>query len=523
MATMARHLALTLALATLTAVGLAGATAGSAPADTPADTAGEDVLIEVKFDEDLAVRSTGTGTGTGSTLRAAGGQELPRTAELLERHDARALLPFLDGDAARQLRAATREQERRSAGDEALPDLASWYTAVLPAGTDTDAVLAELRALPEVAFAEPAPEQAPPPATPTRPAQPADTPDLTDRQGYFGPASANGIDADYSRGVAGARGEGIKIVDLEYNWNPFHEDLQLDWSTDIGQDRFVRDDTFGDEHGTAVFGQLVADDNAFGVTGGVPDAEIHGISPTEALPTGGTEWRPGPALAFLASLQGDDGGLFMQPGDVVLLEQQGGQVIPDEDCPAQAGSCYSPLEWNAPVHEAIQVLTGLGVTVVATGGNGFNSTDHPAYTRDGQPWFRADNSSGSLLVGAGASTSRERLDFSNHGPRFDVQAWGEGIVTTGYCDLHCDQADHNVSYTASFGGTSGAGPIVTAAVAAIQSYVTSTGQAPLTPDQIRDLLIDTGQPQGPTTTHQHIGPLPNLQAALTTLGAPTQQ
>jgi hypothetical protein len=509
----------------MAAVGLTGAVGTGAGAAGPAAEApgpeltSTDVVVEVKFDEALNVR------GSGHDVRRADGRDLPRVRELLDRHDARALLPFLGDDAARRVRDATQEQEPRLRGGEPVPDLASWYTLILPAETDVDEVVAELRALPEVAFAEPAPEPAPPPAltgTETVAAdrqQPGDTPDFTPLQLHFGPAAVNGIDADFSRDTPGARGEGVKIVDLEYNWNPFHEDLELDWSTDIGQDRFVRDDSFGDEHGTAVFGELSAVENRFGVTGGVPDAEIYGLSPVEQLANGETAWRPGPALAFLAALEGDDGELFLGPGDVVLLEQQGGQVIPDADCPGDPGTCYSPLEWNVPVHEAIQVLTGLGVTVVATGGNGYNSTDHPAYTRDGEPWFRPGNHSGSILVGAGDSATRERLDFSNHGPRFDLQGWGQSIVTTGYCTLYCVEDDHDISYTDSFSGTSGAGPIVTAAVTAIQSYVMSTGQEPWTADQIRDLLVTTGQPQGEDTSDRHIGPLPDLRAALTSIEA----
>ncbi|WP_049565205.1 S8 family serine peptidase [Streptomyces sp. SBT349] len=508
---MTRQLLLGVALATVAVFGLTGA-AGPGPAGDRAEALGPeptsaDVLVEVKFDEALNVR------GSGRAVHGADGRDLPRMRDLLDRHDARALTPFLDDDAARGLRDASREARLRG---EPVPDLASWYTLALPAGTDADEVLAELRALPEVAFAEPAPEPAPPPAAG---GQPAETPDFTPSQRHFGPAAVNGIDADFSRGIPGARGEGIRIVDLEYNWNPFHEDLQLDWSTDLGRDRFVRVDTFGDDHGTAVFGELSAVDNGYGVTGGVPEAEIHGISPVEASPNGDTAWRPGPALAFLAAL-GDEGGEpFLRPGDVVLLEQQGGQVIPDADCPADPGTCYAPLEWNVPVHEAIRVLTGLGVTVVATGGNGHNSTDHPAYTRDGQPWFRSGNSSGSILVGAGDSGTRERLDFSNHGARFDLQGWGHGIVTTGYCTLYCGGDDPDAGYTDSFGGTSGAGPIVTVAVAAIQSYVTSTGQEPWTAERIRDVLVETGRPQGPVTADRHIGPLPDLRAALTSIGA----
>jgi hypothetical protein len=169
------------------------------------------------------------------------------------------------------------------------------------------------------------------------------------------------------------------------------------------------------------------------------------------------------------------------------------------------------------VHDAIQVLKSMGVSVVATGGNGFNSTDHPAYTRDGLPWFRPENHSGSILAGAGNSMTRERLDFSNHGPRFDLQGWGHRIATTGYCTLHCVQDNHDIRYSQTFGGTSGAGPIVTVAVVAIQSYLRATGQDPWTAQQVADLLKQTGQPQGPVTSDKHIGPLPNLRAALTAI------
>jgi hypothetical protein len=169
------------------------------------------------------------------------------------------------------------------------------------------------------------------------------------------------------------------------------------------------------------------------------------------------------------------------------------------------------------VHDAIQVLTSMGVNVVATGGNGYNSTEHPAYTRNGQPWFRPANNSGSIMVGAGFSTNRARIDFSNHGQRFDLQGWGNAIVTTGYCLLYCVEGNHNIRYSNDFGGTSGAGPIVTTAVAVIQSYLRATGQAPWTTQQVVDLLKSTGQPQGSATPGQHIGPLPNLQAALATI------
>ncbi len=316
----------------------------------------------------------------------------------------------------------------------------------------------------------------------------------------------------------GARG--IKIVDLEYDWNEHHEDLQLpDPGTDVGGDAFEKYKGFNDQHGTAVFGILDALDNDYGVTGGVPDADLYGISPTRA--SGG--YAAGPALAYLAALQDANGESFLQPGDAVLLEQQGGQVIPNSDCPVQPGTCYSPLEWNVAVHDAVSLLTSMGVTVIATGGNGYNSTDNPAYTRDGLPWFRPENSSGSIFEGAGDSDTRERLAFSNYGPRFDLQGWGNRITTTGHGGTSTsfwpttggsDPATLNYRYTGSFGGTSGGGPIVTTAVVAIQSYRLATGQKPWSAQRIADLLKETGQPQGPNSAAQHIGPLPNIRAAL---------
>ncbi len=439
------------------------------------------VTLEVKFDESLRVR------GSDRTLRSERGRSLGRVRAALDRQGGAELDPALDPATARRLEERVAETSLTEASD--VPDLASWYQVTLPADADVDEALAELSALPEIEHAYPAPEPVPPP-------QVSSTPDFTSLQGYFGPAPL-GIDADFSRQDPRIRGAGITIVDLEYDWNENHEDLQLDYETNLGGTTFLRYPDFGDDHGTAVFGELVALDNGYGVTGGVPDAKLYGISPTRAP---SYSWQPGPALAYLASLD------LLKPGDVVLLEQQTSSPL--------GGSRYAPLEWVASVYEANVVLNSMGVNVVSTGGNGNTDTDDPMYTRNGQPWFDPDlRHSGAIYVGAGSSTTRERLSFSNYGRRFDLQAWGQNITTTGYCTLLCTD-DHNVRYTNSFSGTSGAGPIVTAAVVAIQSYLKATGQEPWTATQVADLLKATGTPQGPNTAAQHIGPLPNLRAAL---------
>jgi subtilisin family serine protease len=341
-----------------------------------------------------------------------------------------------------------------------------------------------------VEYAYAAPEAAPPPATP----------DFTSMQGYQRPAP-QGIDADRSRSDARARGAGMRIVDLEYDWNPFHEDLNLTWSSDLGGTQFPRYTGFADEHGTAVFGELVADQNTFGVTGGVPDAAMFGISPIQRLSSGGTSYRPAASLTHLSTI--------LTRGDTVLIEQQ--TVGPN------GGSRYVPLEWIQSVFDAFVLLNSRGIVVVETGANGGENLD--AANFQGR-FNRSVRDSGAIIVGAGSSTDHSRLSFSSYGSRMDLQGWGHNITTTGSngnLQGGTTPANINIRYTRSFGGTSGAGPIVTGTVVAVQSLLRATGRPFMTATQVSNLLKSTGTPQGGNTA-QRIGPLPNLRAALTTVG-----
>jgi hypothetical protein len=139
------------------------------------------------------------------------------------------------------------------------PAMPEWHRVTLPADVDVDATLRTLRGPGGVKAADPAPEPAPPPATS----------DFTSMQSYLRPAPV-GIDADFSRADARARGAGVRIADLEYYWTSEHEDLQLTPANDLGGTAFPQYTAFGDEHGTAVFGEMAAKDNGYGVTGGVP-------------------------------------------------------------------------------------------------------------------------------------------------------------------------------------------------------------------------------------------------------------
>jgi serine protease len=421
------------------------------------------------------------GTARAETVEFKLRGDLAPAQAAVERHGGGEIRPLVEGAAAAVLPGLAAEARARAA--EPVPDLADWYQATVPG--EVGAAVAELRGLPEVADAYEVPEAPPPPATP----------DFTSLQGYFQPAP-RGIDASFSRQDPRTRGAGVRIVDLEYNWNPFHEDLGLDWSTDLGGDACPRYDGFGDDHGTAVLGELAARENDYGVTGGAPDAEIRGISPTCRTASGNTSWRPAIAMVLAA--------VSMEPGDVLLIEQQ--TVGPN------GGERYVPIEWMQSAFDATVLLGSLGIVVVATGGNGGENLDGPEFEGT---FDRSVRDSGAILVGAGSSTDHARLGFSVYGSRMDLQGWGQNIATTGYGRLFggTDPENKDIRYTATFGGTSGAGPIVTSAVAAIQSYLDATGQEPWSGARIAEVLARTGTPQGGDTS-QRIGPLPDLAAAL---------
>ncbi len=128
---------------------------------------------------------------------------------------------------------------------------------------------------------------------------------------------------------------------------------------------------------------------------------------------------------------------------------------------------------------------------------------------------RSVRDSDAILVGAGDSVTRSPLWFSSNGDRMDLQGYGNNIVTTGG-DGNLQNGSVNVRYTSNFGGTSGAGPIVTSAVVSVLSYLKATGQPPMTADQIVSLLRATGTPQ-PESDTTRIGPLPNIPAAIAEL------
>jgi len=381
--------------------------------------------------------------------------------------------------------------EGRGRSGKALPDLTQWLKITLRAGSDTAAFIEDMKQHAGVETVEAAPLPAPPPAL---------TPDFTTNQGYLNPAPG-GIDARNSWTIPGGDGSGVKIYDVEYSWNQTHEDLSkangIPLLLDIGDSAV---DPFADNnHGTAVLGELIADNDNKGVTGISWGATI-GLAPANTANRG---YDPANAV-LLAVVDGVE-------GDLILIEQQASVCgLPD----------FGPSEWVSSVFDAIQTAVANGFVVVEAAGNGNVNLDQPAC---GTTFDRTVRDSGAIIVGAGKPPSsgadRQRESFSTYGSRVDLQGWGSNVITTGYGFFYRDPGDPtnaNRWYTASFNGTSSASPIVAGAAANLQGIALQRFGEPLAPSEIRALLVETGSPQLGDIS-QNIGPRPNLEQTISQL------
>ncbi|MEH6419917.1 S8 family serine peptidase [Pseudomonas sp. CGJS7] len=441
-------------------------------------------FIEVKFAQDSQVRMSG-----GALASAKFGPLLALQSLTSGNGPIATVEPLFRAEETATL-AATQSAQKASA--QAQPDLSQWYRMRVRPGQDIARAIDELNAMGIVEIAYPAPLPVRAPASPA----------YHDYQYYKLPAANNGIDAEYARTVPGGNGAGVRVLDIEYSWNTNHEDLSKLRAPGAAINNGTPKDPFTDNnHGTAVMGQLIADNNGIGVTGLVTGATAHF---TNAMNTNGYD----PANAVLTAANA------LRAGDVILIEQQ---TSGPSNC-----NGYVPVEWVPSIYDAIVVAVNKGIHVVQAGGNGNQNLDNTACFGATFPRGRAD--SGSIIVGAGGPRSttwcsdstaeRARQSFSTYGRRVNVQAWGRCVTTTGYGNLY--NGGTNAYYTKTFSGTSSASPIVAAAVVSLSGVAKQRGIT-LTPRQMRDLLVSTGTPQA--GSGGNIGPLPNLRAAIARINA----
>jgi len=300
-------------------------------------------------------------------------------------------------------------------------------------------------------------------------------------QGYRLTAEDGGLGFDHEA-VKKYDGTGINIADIEYSWNADHEDLPP-IAVGYGQPY----DYYGNNHGTAVWGEIVSkSDNGFGTSGLVPQATPFMFYPH------GKDGKFSVAAAIYAAADS------LVPGDVILIEQQ--TVCLD---------VYAPVSCYAAEYEAIRYATDAGIVVIEAAANGGLDLDDPQLNGI---FDREARDSGAIMVGGGRAADRSYIG-SSYGARVDMHAWYDWTVaTTGYGDLSA--ADDNTMYTDSFSGTSSASPLVASAAVALQQAAKDQLGRVLSPVEVRELLVHTGQPQKADALGRNVGPLPNIHAAI---------
>lgn len=315
------------------------------------------------------------------------------------------------------------------------------------------------------------------------------TPDFTDEQGYLFDAP-DGFDSDYAHNWSINTAE-IRVADIEYSWDPTHEDLlsgpqEVFWGWNSGDYSF---------HGNGVLGELIAADNGYGVTGMVPNVEVVMVSPYSAP----NDYTVADAIENATS--------FLGAGDVLLIEQQ-----------AYSHNNYCPVEVSPAVFDAIQHAVAQGIVVVEPGGNGGQNLDDEQW----DDWFNREiQDSGAILVGGGAAPggitqARSWTGSSSYGSRIDLQGWTESIVSVGgegWADLFFPENDKRQAYTAYFGGTSGASPMIVSAVVFANALRLEREGLVWEPIELREMLKYSAIPQ-PSDDPYWIGPQPDIRRFL---------
>ncbi len=340
----------------------------------------------------------------------------------------------------------------------------------------------------------------------------SDTPNFENFQGYlFSIEDEGGTDSIFGWDFEGGAGENVTVVDMEYDWILNHEDLNFtdailydENGINLTGTPIIRDtypDYQSEHHGTSVLGEIAAKRNGFGVTGMAYNSNIKVVSSYTS------EYGYSNSDAIIRATS------VLNEGDIILLEAQTTRE-------ADSGTDkFIPIEYYQAEFDAIKTATANGIIIIEAAGNGNQNLDNQSLF--GDRFQQNVRDSGAIIVGAGAppsgnyGTPRSKLSFSTFGSRVDVQAWGWEIYTTGYGDIY--NKGETKTYTSTFGGTSGASPIVTAICAQIQGHYKALNSGDvLTSTQMRDILknpLHSYKQTGDLT--KNIGNFPNIKLIFT--------
>lgn len=460
---------------------------------SPLELAGYDRLLCVKFKDDLPVfAENGRLTDRGAGILAPLGSVLEAGffTKMIGLDD-----PILDDMRYQaQIFWENAAKEDVSLNPGRMADLNRYFVLLLNEGVNKAELMRTFQESPLIEHIAMMPK----PVTPPTPGN------YLSNQKYL--TNDYGINANQVYSTYNNRGSGIKVVDIEGAFNPNHGDLP---GISLVSGTYM-DDPNDHNHGTAVLGEMVSKNNGWGTTG---------IASSGTAMFAGVNDQFGYYNVANAITKASNA---IQPGDVILIEQH--NPGPYSNGNGQFG--YVPMEYFKVCYDAIKIAVGNNRIVVEAAGNGYQNLEAPLnYKGNVNHYpFTTANNSGAIMIGAGYAettgsvNARSRMDYSNYGPRVDVQAFGEKVWTTGMGDAYGAEGI-NYWYTANFSGTSSASPIVAGACMLIQSMHKSLKNgAILSPLQMRSLLVSTGKAQqsGPNPTSQKIGPLPNAYAAIQT-------
>ena len=253
------------------------------------------------------------------------------------------------------------------------------------------------------------------------------------------------IGMDLARRLPGGRGEGVRVVSVDFEVDQEHEDLQQNF-------RIIRNADTGDHykryHGSSVVGIIGADDNGQGAEGLAPEAQSLFYSLDKMQPKD-------VALDVLA---------HTRPGDIVNFGIGTG--------------VGGPIEFDGLWNEAMRDLVNDGRTCICGAGNHNVNYDTEFYPE----YLPAD--SGSIVVAACTCWDSPRpINSTSYGTRVDCSAPGFRVMTT--------RPNDEYGY---FLQTSCAQAVCAGFCAVLQAiHLAEFGQV-LQPAEMREILRTTGVP-----------------------------
>ena len=300
---------------------------------------------------------------------------------------------------------------------------------------------------------------------------------------------------------AGVNGTGARVHFSDGGQYPNHEDLQGNARLKVIPPAVSTDY----EHGTASAGILLARDNGFGMTGICHAAELF-LYDNRASDARGYSQTLKNLLAYT------------RPGDIVAVNRQTANI---DAMVAFLPSLHDKTWWAVS-----RTLTERGAVVLNAACNGAYKSDHSAgtsahYGIDLANWryFDDHGDADAILVGACHSWDGKPHQYSNYNYRYRMlNAWGDSVATLSYGVLQ-DKDGHDRDYTDNYAGTSSATPMVTGALALIQSYAMEQHHLYLNADQMHLLVMQSGYKDAtlPHADRLPMGARPNVLGALVLL------